>query len=67
VPYVIKQLQKTLKNYGEKMKTLQKSGGLAALYAGVAYIIGMLGFLLVVGWPADPVQQVAVLVNNHVT
>jgi hypothetical protein len=47
------------------MKTLQKVGGFAALYAGVAYIIGMLGFLLVVGWPADPAQQVAVLVNNQ--
>lgn len=49
------------------MKTLQKVGGFAALYAGVAYIIGMLGFLLVVGWPADPAQQVAVLVNNQVS
>ena len=48
------------------MKTLQKFGGIAALYAGVAYIVGMLGFLLVVGWPDDPVQQVAVLVNNQV-
>jgi uncharacterized membrane protein len=27
----------------------------------------MLGFLLVVGWPDDPVQQVAVLVNNQVS
>jgi hypothetical protein len=49
------------------MKTLQKMGGFAALYAGVAYIVGMIGFLLVVGWPDDPVQQVNVLVNNQVT
>jgi len=49
------------------MKTLQKFGGFAALYAGVAYIVGMIGFLLVVGWPDDPVQQVAVLVNNQVS
>lgn len=49
------------------MKNLQKMGGIAALYAGVAYIVGMLGFLLVVGWPDDPVQQVAVLVNNQVS
>jgi Domain of unknown function (DUF4386) len=50
-----------------EMKNLQKMGGFAALYTGVAYIVGMLGFLLVVGWPDDPVQQVAVLVNNQVT
>ena len=49
------------------MKNLQKMGGIAALYAGAAYIVGMLGFLLIVGWPDDPVQQVAVLVDNQVT
>ena len=49
------------------MKNLQKMGGFAALYAGVAYIVGLIGFLLVVGWPDDPVQQVAVLVNNQVS
>ncbi len=49
------------------MKNLQKLGGFAALYTGVAYIVGMLGFLLIVGWPDDPSQQVAVLVNNQVT
>lgn len=49
------------------MKNLQKMGGIAALYAGVAYIVGMLGFLLVVGWPDDPVQQVAILVNHQVS
>jgi hypothetical protein len=49
------------------MKDLQKMGGIAALYAGAAYIVGIVGFLLVVGWPDDPVQQVAVLVNNQVS
>lgn len=49
------------------MKTMQKMGGFAALYAGVAYIVGMIGFLLVVGWPDDPVQQVAVLINHQVS
>ena len=49
------------------MKTLQKVGGFSALYAGVAYIVGMIGFLLVVGWPDDPAQQVAVLANNQVS
>ena len=49
------------------MKNLQKMGGIAALYAGVAYIVGMIGFLLIVGWPDDPVQQVVVLVNNQVS
>ena len=48
------------------MKTLQKIGGFAALYAGIAYIVGMIGFLLVVGWPEDPVQQVNVLVDHQV-
>ena len=31
------------------MKNLQKMGGIAALYMGAAYIVGMMGFLLVVG------------------
>ena len=48
------------------MKTLQKIGGFAALYAGIAYIVGVVGFLLVVGWPEDPVQQVNVLMNHQV-
>ena len=49
------------------MKKLQKMGGVAALYAGAAYVVGMVGFLLIVGWPDDPVQQVAVLVENQVS
>jgi hypothetical protein len=48
------------------MKNLQKMGGIAALYAGAAYVVGMMGFLLIVGWPDDPVEQVAVLVDHQV-
>jgi hypothetical protein len=47
------------------MKNLQKVGGIAALYQGAAYVVGMVGFLLVVGWPDDPVQQVALMVDNQ--
>jgi hypothetical protein len=49
------------------MKNLQKMGGIAALYEAAAYVVGMVGFILVVGWPDDPVQQVAVLVENQVS
>lgn len=49
------------------MKNLQKMGGVAALYVGVAYVVGMVGFLFVVGWPDDPARQVGVLVNNQVS
>ncbi len=49
------------------MNNLQKMGGIAALYAGIAYIVGMLGFLLIVGWPDDPVEQVEVLVDHQTT
>ena len=47
------------------MKNLQKMGGIAALYSGLAYVVGMVGFLVVVGWPEDPVQQVAIIVDNQ--
>jgi hypothetical protein len=49
-----------------KMKDLQKMGGVAALYAGAAYIVGMVGFLLVVdvSGVVDPVQKVALMVDN---
>ncbi len=49
------------------MKNLQKIGGFAALYMGVAYLVGIMGFLIIVGWPDDPVEQVTVLVNNQVS
>ena len=48
------------------MKNLQKMGGIAAVYAGLAYIVGMMGFLVIVSWPDDPVEQVAVLVEHQV-
>ena len=48
------------------MKTLQKSGGIAALYEAAAYIVGMIGFLSVVNVSsvADPVRQVALMADN---
>jgi hypothetical protein len=49
------------------MKDLQKMGGIAALYEGLAYVVGIIGFLFVVGWPDDPVKQMAVLVENQVS
>jgi hypothetical protein len=50
---------------GEKMKTLQKFGGFAALYLAVAYLIGMVIFLVVLDYPSitDPAQKVALLVE----
>jgi len=48
------------------MKNLQKMGGIAAVYAGLAYVVGMLGFKVIVGWPDDVVEQVAVLVEHQV-
>jgi hypothetical protein len=47
------------------MKTLQKFGGIAALYMAVAYLIGMVIFLVVLDYPSisDPAQKVAMLVE----
>jgi hypothetical protein len=49
------------------MKSLQKLGGIAALYEAIAYIVGMIGFLAVVNVSsvADPVQQVALMADNQ--
>ncbi len=49
------------------MKNLQKMGGIAALYEGAAYVVGMVGFLLVVdvSGVVDPVQKVALMVDNQ--
>ena len=49
------------------MKNLQKMGGIAALYAGAAYIVGMVGFLLVVDVSSvvDPVEKVGLMVANQ--
>ena len=49
------------------MKDLQKMGGIAALYEAAAYIVGMVGFLLVVdvSGVVDPIQKVAMLAENQ--
>lgn len=49
------------------MKTLQKMGGVAALYEAASYIFAMIGYLLVVGdvFIEDPVEKVALLVKNQ--
>ncbi len=49
------------------MKTLQKFGGFAALYLAIAYLVGMLLFLVVLDYPSitDPAQKVAVLVEKQ--
>ncbi len=49
------------------MKKLQKMGGIAALYEAAAYVVGMVGFLLVVdiSGVVDPVQKVALMVDNQ--
>jgi hypothetical protein len=48
------------------MRSLQKIGGIAALYEAAAYIVGMIGFLTVVDVSsvADPVQKVARMADN---
>jgi len=48
------------------MKNLQKMGGIAALYAGAAYVVGMVGFLTVVDVQSvvDPVEKVALMADN---
>ncbi len=48
------------------MKNLQKMGGVAALYEAAAYLIALVGYLLVVGTMdvVDPVEKVSTLVNN---
>jgi hypothetical protein len=49
------------------MKALQKSGGFAALYLAVAYLIGIVLFLVVLDYPSliDPAQRVALLVEKQ--
>jgi len=48
------------------MKSLQKMGGIAALYEAAAYIVGMIGFLAVVDVSSvpDPIQKVALMADN---
>jgi hypothetical protein len=47
------------------MKNLQKMGGFTALYLAIAYLIGMVIFLVVLDYPSitDPAQKVALLVE----
>ena len=49
------------------MKALQKSGGFAALYLAVAYLIGLVLFIVVLDYPSitDPAQKVALLVEKR--
>ena len=49
------------------MKNLQKMGGLAALFLAAAYLIALVGYLLVLDTLGDvgPVQKVASLVDNQ--
>lgn len=48
------------------MNSLQKMGGIAALYEAIAYLIAMVGYLLVIGVEdVDPVQKVAILLANQ--
>jgi hypothetical protein len=49
------------------MKKLQKMGGIAALCLAAAYLIALVGYILVLGTleDVDPVQQVASLVDNQ--
>jgi len=49
------------------MKTLQKSGGFAALYLAAANLVGMVLFLVVLDYLSitDPAQKVALNVDKH--
>jgi hypothetical protein len=49
------------------MKTLQKSGGFAALYLAVAHLVGIVLFLVVLDYLSmtDPAQRVALLVEKQ--
>ncbi len=50
-----------------KMKNLQKFGGFSALYLAVAYLIGMVLFLVVLNYPSitDPAQKLALLIDKQ--
>ena len=49
------------------MKNLQKFGGFSALYLAVAYLIGMVLFLVVLNYPSitDPAQKLALLIDKQ--
>ncbi|MEM7799127.1 MAG: DUF4386 family protein [Chloroflexota bacterium] len=49
------------------MNTLRKAGGIAALYEALAYVIGMVGFLVVInlGDATDPVEKMNAIAANQ--
>ena len=49
------------------MKNLQKSGGLAALYLAVAYLVGLVLFIVVLDYAniVDPTQKAALIVDKQ--
>ena len=49
------------------MKTIQKIGGIAAMYEAAAYVLGMVFYLVVLDYSGvvKPVQKVAFLVDNQ--
>lgn len=49
------------------MKTLQKFGGISAFYMAVAYLLGLVIFMVILDSPSitDPAQKVAMDVNNQ--
>lgn len=49
------------------MNNLQRMGGIAALYMAAAYIVGMIGFLMVVdvSGVADPAEKIVLIVDNQ--
>ena len=51
------------------MNSLQKMGGIAALYMATAYVAGIILFLFVLDYPniVDPAQKVALLVDKQLT
>jgi hypothetical protein len=56
-----------MENKAGLLKSLQKAGGIAALYLAASYLAAMPFFLLVINLPslADPLQKAAVLVANR--
>ncbi len=57
-----------MNNITNQNKTLEKPGGIAAIYGAVVYIITMIVFLVVLDYPnlTEPAQKVAMIVNNQV-
>jgi hypothetical protein len=51
-----------------KMKNLQKLGGFAALYEALAYVLGIVFYLVILDYSGvvEPAQKVALLVDNQV-